>query len=262
MRNTFEALRKGVRRLAGVALATVVLGGAMAASQPAEAQALRVGIVPIAPYGGTPPGGYFFDLMSAVAAHADLEIVFQPMPFGELAPALAAGTIDIVAGPAGAFAAARAAGIDFTGPTLIIQEALIVPVADTGTYTTMAELAGKPVGVIAGTTAYISALNAAGVSDVKTYTVPADAVAAMLRGEIQAFIQSRPQFAYAQQAQGLFPEVRIVDTYEPVHTTYSALASRRADELVGPLHAALEALKADGTLDSIAAKWRLPAPPI
>jgi len=234
---------------------------AIGAASPADAQTVRVGIVPVEPYGGTPPGGYFFDVMSEIAKRAEIDIEFTPTPFGDLAPALAAGTIDVIAGPAGSSAAGREAGYAYTGPTMMIQEALIVPATDGTPYTAMADFAGQAVGVIAGTTTYINTLNAAGVTDVRTYTVPADAVQALQTGEIKAFFQSRPQFAFAQEVRGMFPEMRIVDSYQPIITTYSALISRRAAGLVGPLHAALEEIKADGTLATLAEKWRQALPP-
>jgi ABC-type amino acid transport substrate-binding protein len=54
----------------------------------------------------------------------------------------------------------------------------------------------------------------------------------------------------------------MVETYVPALVTYGSLAVRSADTaLLGELQAALEALKADGTLAMLNERWALPPPP-
>lgn len=63
-----------------------------------EDQSICVGIVPIAPFGGSnTPGGFFFEVMNAVANKTGLTVTYKPMPFGELLIAVAAGNIDVAA---------------------------------------------------------------------------------------------------------------------------------------------------------------------
>lgn len=239
---------------------TVVLAATLAvAAVPATAQedkTLAIGIVPIAPFGGSPPNGFFFELMNAVADKEGLRVDYRPMPFGELMAAVASGSIDVAAGPLTPFPGGRGQGLAYTGPVIMVEEAMIVPKNDTTAYTSMGEFAGKPVGALDGVTVYLDALKAAGVTDIRTYKLPAEAAAALGSGEIAAFFQGKSQFAYAQEVQGLFPDVRIVDTYRSVIRTPAALVVRADSGLVGPLHAAIEELKRDGTITTLATEWR------
>lgn len=252
-------LTDAARRGQGIRAVLVAATLALAAANPAPAQddmSLTIGIVPIAPFGGSPPGGFFFDVMNAAAEKAGLTVEYRPMPFGELTGAVATGAIDVAASPLTPSPAGREQGLAYTGPIIWIEEAMIVPKTDTAPYSAMAEFAGKTVGVLDGVTVYADALRAAGVTDIRTYKVPAEAAAALSSGEIVAFFQGKSQFAYAQGAQGLFPDVRIVDTYRSVIRTPAALVVRADSGLVGPLHAAIEDLKRDGTIAALAEKWR------
>jgi polar amino acid transport system substrate-binding protein len=253
-------MASGFARMAGVAsiAAGLITFGTAALGQPAS---LRVGLTTTAPFGGATPGGYCFDLMNAIAERTGLQFEFvQPMAAGELIPALVGGTFDILCSANGATNERRAMGLAFTSAIATNGEMLVVPTADTTPYAALAELRSLPVGAPAGTL-FVGMLRSAGVAEVTEYAGPA-LYQALIAGEVKAVLTSAPTFAYQQRALGLWPELRIVDTYAIANPIYSAIAVRNTEiALLGTIQAALEALKADGTVAGLLEIWAIPAPP-
>lgn len=222
---------------------------------------LRVGLTSSPPFGGPEPGGYCLDLMNAIGARTGLSFEFvQPMPAGELIGALAGGTFDVLCSANGPTNERRAMGIAFTSAIATNGEMLVVTAADAAAYTTLAELQGLTVGAPAGTL-FVGMLREAGVTDIREYAGPA-LYQALVAGEVKAILTSAPTFAFQHNVQNQWPELRIVETYPLQNPIYSSLAVRNTEtELLGTLQAALEGLKADGTLPTLADNWAIPLPP-
>jgi polar amino acid transport system substrate-binding protein len=152
-------------------------------------------------------------------------------------------------------------GLSFTGPLFTISEGIAVRATDTTAYRTLADLQGKRVGAPVNTV-YVTMLQNAGFTDVRTYANAAEGNGAVIAGEIDVFLQSGPGFLYQHNIAGLWPELRLVDTYVPTTSTVGAIAVRRGDtELLGVLQDAIEAIKADNGLVPILERWALAAPP-
>lgn len=212
--------------------------------------------------------------MPAIASVAGFTFDFTaPLGLADIMPAVANGQADIVCSALGGAYfpittppttanGYRALGLAFTGTVYLNFETLIVPATDATPYTSFADFVGQPVGATTGATIYLGILEAAGITDVRTYTTNADALNAMLAGEVKAVIQGGPSIRYAQSL-GQFPDVREVETYQVQRVIQAALAVRNDDiALLGQLQAALETLKLDGTLAGLTAKWGLGNPPM
>lgn len=243
------------RRVLGAAGAVLVARGARAET------VLRVGSTPT----GIPftfldtksntIQGIMVDLMAALGHDAGFGIDIQPMQFSTLIPALTSNKIDVIA--AAMFATpARAEIIDFTDTLITYGEGLVVPAADKGDYTSMADLKGKTVGAQVGT-AFVEPLRQSGYyADVKIYDTIPDIMRDVNAGRLQAGFADFPIVAYNLQ-QGGFPNARLVRTYKASIPGSVGIGVRKGDPLKDRLNASLAKLKADGTVPKILAKWGL-----
>jgi polar amino acid transport system substrate-binding protein len=92
---------------------------------------------------------------------------------------------------------------------------------------------------------------------VKIYKTIPDILADVNAGRIQAGFADMPIAAYNIQ-QGLFPQVRLVNSYVPTISGSVGIGVRKGEtELLKKVNVALAKLKADGTLAKILAKWGL-----
>lgn len=235
------------------------------ATSVASAQTLRVGTNAITPFGGPPPGGgYCVDLMGTVAERTGMQFEFSFLAVPDLVPSLTGSTIDILCSGIGPTEELRRMGIAFTSAIFTNYDGLIVLDTDTTAYTTAADFLGQPVAALAGTV-YAGIWTNAGVTAVTTTTGPtgaADMYELVRSGAAKAVIAAAPAFLYQQQALDITAGLRLVETYVPVVRNYPALGVRSADTaLLGALQAALETLKADGTLTVLLERWAMPAPP-
>jgi polar amino acid transport system substrate-binding protein len=178
-----------------------------------------------------------------------VEFVF--LPLAEFYPALLSNTIDVLCTVLGPSNEQRERGIAFTSAFFTNSDALVVLATDTTPYTEAADFRGQPVGAVAGALG-ANIWTEAGVQDVRVFPFLVDAEGALRRGEINAIITAGPAVAYRQEILGLDPDLRIVETYRSILYTYPALAVRSEEtDLLGRLQAALEALKADGTIATL-----------
>ena len=87
-------------------------------------------------------------------------------------------------------------------------------------------------------------------------TIPA-ILADVNTGRLKAGFADKPILAYNIK-QGLFPEVRLVNSYVSTIVGSVGIGVRKSDgELLKKVNASLAKLKANGTVDKILAKWGL-----
>lgn len=224
----------------------------------AEDASVKVGILPLAPFGGDGPS-YFSELMDRVSAEAGFKIEYRQMVLGELWPSLARKQIDIVAAPIAIAPSAPRREFAATQSVLPLADGLLVPASDTRAYGRLADLRGMPIGIIAGADSYDTALRGAGVTEVNTYPVFPPMYEALRKGEIKGALLSAWFVNYSQQEKGLFPDIRLVSGYQPSLTVQIPLFVRTSDtELLASLDAALGKLKDDGFVGDLNRKWRVP----
>jgi len=242
----------------------VALVALMALAGPALAQqqTLRVGSTPT----GVPFSfldtktntiqGIMVDLITAIGKEAGFSVQIEPMQFSTLIPALQSNKIDLIA--AAMYATpVRAQVVEFSSTVITYGEGLVVPARDTGDYTSLADLKGYTVGAQVGT-AYVEPLQKSGLfAEVKIYDTIPDILRDVSAGRIQAGFADLPIVAYNLQ-QGGFPSVRLVRSYVSVISGSVGIAARKSDPaLLAQVNAALEKLRADGTLKAILTKWGL-----
>ena len=126
-----------------------------------------------------------------------------------------------------------------------------VIVAEGSDIATLDDLAGKKIGVQLGTTGDIYASDEFGSENVTQYGKGADAVIALKGGDVDAvIIDNEPAKAFVAENEGL----TILDTDYAVED-YAIAVKKDNTQLLDDINAALEALTADGTIDSIIAKY-------
>jgi polar amino acid transport system substrate-binding protein len=200
--------------------------------------------------------GLMVDLIKAIGADAGFKVEIEGMTFSTLIPALTAHKIDIIAA-AMYITPSRKEVIDFSGPVYTYGEGLVVPKTDTKDYKQFADLKGETVGAQKGT-AYVEPLQKTGFfPDVKIYDNIPSILADVNTGRLKAGFADKPILAYNLK-QGLFPEVRLVNSYVSTITGSVGIGVRKSDsELLTKINASLDKLTKDGTVKKILAKWGL-----
>lgn len=200
--------------------------------------------------------GVMVDLIREVGKEAGFKVEIDSMQFSALIASLTSNKIDLIAA-AMYITPARKEVIAFSDPIYTYGEGLMVQKSNTKDYKSIEDLKGYVVGAQVGT-AYVDLLQKGGiVSEVKIYKTIPDIMADLNAGRLQAGFADAPIVAYTLR-QGLFPEVRLVKSYQPVFPGSVGIGVRKSDgELLEKVNAALARLKADGRLAQILAKWGL-----
>ena len=248
-----------MKRLVQAALAAVALGLA----SPATAQTtLKVGSTPT----GIPftfldtktntIQGVMVDVITAVGREAGFAVQVEPLQFSTLIAALTAKKIDIISA-AMFITPARKEVIDFSEPVYTYGEALIVPKADGRDYAAFADLKGETVGAQVGT-AFVEPLKTSGLfPEVKIYDTIPDVLRDVNSGRLKAGFADGPILAYNLK-QGLFPNVRLVESYKPTVVGSVGIGLRKDDAaLKAKIDAGLAKIKESGELARILEKWGL-----
>jgi polar amino acid transport system substrate-binding protein len=200
--------------------------------------------------------GVMVDLIKEIAKDAGFKVDVEGMQFSTLIPSLTANKIDIIAA-AMYITPPRKEVIDFSGPVYTYGEGLIVPKSDSKNYKEFADLKGEAVGAQKGT-AYVEPLQKSGLfSEVKIYdSIPA-ILADVNTGRLKAGFADKPILAYNIK-QGLFPEVRLVDSSVSTITGSVGIGVRKSDpDLLAKINTALDQITRDGRLKKILEKWGL-----
>ena len=249
------------KRLAQFALLALSLAAALPAS---AQQVLKVGSTPT----GVPftfldtktneIQGVMVDLITEVGKEAGFAVKVEPMQFSALIASLTSNKIDIIAA-AMFITPARKEVIDFSDPIYTYGEGLLVPKSDTKEYKSQQDLKGEVVGAQVGT-AFVDALKKSGLfAEVKAYDTIPDILRDVNTGRLKAGFADYPILAYNLK-QGLFPEVRLVESYKPTVVGSVGIGVRKSDQdLLKKIDASLAKLKANGTVAKILDKWGLKA---
>ncbi|ANN75923.1 ABC transporter substrate-binding protein [Bordetella flabilis] len=200
--------------------------------------------------------GVMVDIIKAVGKQAGFEVQIEPMAFSALIGSLTSKRIDLVSA-AMFITPQRQQVVSFSDPVYTYGEGLMVPKSDTKQYKSFDDMKGMTVGVQVGT-AFVEPIQKSGVfKEVKLYDNPPDMMRDANAGRIQGGFMDYPIAAYTLK-QGNYPNLHMVDSYQPKVTGSVGIAARKDDtELVNKVNAALKVLKANGTLDGILKKWGL-----
>lgn len=198
--------------------------------------------------------GVAVELLLAVSKDAGLQVEFQPMTFAELQPALIDKKIDIIASGYGP-TPPREKVVDFTQPYWSFRDMLVVPIDDTKVYRSPADFKDMSIATPRGSS-YVNGLKEAG-ANLTLVATPPDGLIELEAGRVAGVVDNGLQLAYRLRGD-LHPGLKIVSSYSPVQEGKLAFAVQKGNtELLGKLNASLTKLRADGTVESITAKWGL-----
>lgn len=195
--------------------------------------------------------GFDVDLVNAICERIHCVAVFQTTAWDGIFPALAAGEFDMVASGV-SITPERALIVEFSAPYHVVTQAVAVRVEDAGvTFDELVADGGTIVGAQTGTTNAYFAEEAFGRDRLNLYDTFAQAVQALLNGDIRGVvIDEVPADAFAQQYAGqLVVDIRGMGE-DPL-----GLVFQLGSELVDAFDAGLAMLEADGTLAALKAKW-------
>ncbi len=188
------------------------------------------------------------EIAAAVAEKLGMELEIKDMAFESLITAVSSGTVDVVlAGMT--VTPERQESVNFSDSYATGIQVVIVK--EDSEIASIDDLEGKKIGVQSGTTGDIYCADDYGEEAVARYDNGALAVAALQNGQVDCVvIDNEPAKAFVAANEGL----KILDT-EYITENYAAAIAKDNTELLEKFNSALAELKADGTLDSIIAKY-------
>ena len=204
------------------------------------------------PYEMTTDAGEFegidVDTAKAIAEKLGLELQIDDMDFDAALLSVQQGKADIVM--AGVTVTdERKAVMDFSDSYATGIQSIIVP--EGSDITSPDDLAGKKIGTQRGTTGYLYCSDDFGEDAVVAYDNGLTAVQALNNGQVDAVvIDNEPAKAYVESNPGL----KILDT-SYAEEDYAIGMNKSNTALLEAVNAALEELKADGTLQAIVDKY-------
>lgn len=193
--------------------------------------------------------GIDVDMANAIAEKIGVEIKVEDMAFDSIIPSLTSGKADI--GMAGITVSEdRKAFVNFTDSYTTATQVVIV--AQGSEVASVADLAGKKIGVQQGTTGDIFATDLEDEgSVVERYNKGMEAVQALSQGKIDAvIIDNNPAKVFVSEVEGL----QILDEAFAVEE-YAIAIAKDNEELLEKINTALEELSADGTIKEIVDKY-------
>ncbi len=200
--------------------------------------------------------GMMIDSAQAVAKAGGFDVGVLQTNFSALIPSLTAKKIDIISA-AMLKTPEREKVVQYSKPVYEYGEALVVRADDTTRYTSMDDFKDEVVGAQVGTV-FIDELKRRGLyKEVRGYDSISDLLRDLALGRIKAAFADKPILTY-QASQGVLKNVRLVDSYQPSLKGEVCLIVRKGDEqLLEQVNRGIDAIKADGTLNSIIAKWHI-----
>ena len=234
--------RRSERVCAAIAALGIMVGAASAATldQIAQNKSVRIAYRDDAPpfsYKGKggQPAGYVIDLCGAVVKKLaeqlklpTLDIVYVPVTAVDRFDAIAKGKADILCEPT-TQTLARRDQVDFSIPTFVDGAGLMI--RGDGPHS-LAALAGKKIGVLAGTTTETELRNSLKDAGINAEVIPAntheDGLAMLDDGKVSAYFADRAILVFLAQQSAAPGKLLLADNYLTIEPY--ALALPRGDE--------------------------------
>jgi len=234
--------RRGERLCAVIAVLGIMVGAASAATleQIAQNKTVRIAYRDDAPpfsYKGKggQPAGYVIDLCGAVVKKLaeqlklpTLDIVYVPVTAVDRFDAIAKGKADILCEPT-TQTLARRDQVDFSIPTFVDGAGLMI--RGDGPHS-LAALAGKKIGVLAGTTTETELRNSLKDAGINAEVIPAntheDGLAMLDDGKVSAYFADRAILVFLAQQSAAPGKLLLADNYLTIEPY--ALALPHGDE--------------------------------
>lgn len=196
--------------------------------------------------------GFDIDLMNAAAEAGGFEVEFRNTGWDGIFAGLATREYDAVMSSV-TITTERMETMDFSVPYINAGQILVVPATSQGV-TTLADLAGKQVGVQIGTTGQF-AVQAYPQVNIATYDEIGLAIEDLAVGRLDAVVADTPVAAnYALQHENYAQALKIVG--EPFTEEFYGVAVRKGNtEVLELVNRGLEAVLAAGVDEELAEKW-------
>lgn len=194
--------------------------------------------------------GYDVDVARLLAARLGLKPEFVATEWSAILAGLAAGKYDVIVSQVG-ITAKRQETFDFSEPYTYSSPQLIVRKTDKSSYTSLADLKGKKVGVGQGTV-FEAQAKATGGIDVKSYPAAPENLQDLAVGRIDAALNDSLMVAYLLSNTAL--PVRAgarVGNIERMGIPFQ----KGNPQFKAALNKALQEAAADGSLRQVAVKW-------
>jgi ABC-type amino acid transport substrate-binding protein len=194
------------------------------------------------------PTGFSAELAEAIAAKLGLQLDVALLPFSDLFSRLTADICDI-AMSAITITPERRQQMDFSDPYFTSGQCLLVP--KDSTIADEADLAGKTVGVIKGTTNQELAEGVPGVGPIIKYQGKPEMFDALIGGKLDAVIVDTPFGLYNEKSTG---QTRIAKELTS-GDQYGIAVKKGNSQLLEEINRALDELRQDGTYDNLYRKY-------
>lgn len=201
------------------------------------------------------PVGFDVDMAAAIAKHMGGTATFVHTAFSGLLPALAAKKCDVVI--SGIFITPDRTKQFPAVPYMHTHRALLVAGGNPKHITKVADLKGKRVAVQAGTKyeQYLKAKQKKLGFSLQSYPGDTDAIAQILIGRADAVLTQDTEGAYQMKKH---PGKIAIGYLFPAADTFG-IYYRKGDKIGAKMKAAIAALKRNGTMKKLAARYQIPA---
>ncbi|MDQ1123992.1 ABC transporter substrate-binding protein [Microbacterium trichothecenolyticum] len=150
----------------------------------------------------------------------------------------------------------RKQAVDFSSPYYTTTQAVVTTgTSPAASVTSVAELKNLPVGVMSATTSYTVAADQLGTANLSVFNSNDDAVAALQSGQVDAIVVDLPTAFYLAGA--VLDDGKVVGQFPDSSAGGDELAYvlPKGSALTTPVSDAIDALRADGTLEQLQQKW-------
>jgi len=196
--------------------------------------------------------GWDYDAVREICKRIDCVPEFKEASWDGIFPAMQAGEYDWLADGV-TITAERDEIIDYSIPYVTVGQVLLVRVDETASVEDMKTDDAKLIGTQIGTTNEIVALDNFPKERVKSFEDFPAAVLALLSGDVDAVvIDTLAAQGFMDGDPGKMKVIGMLTSDEQLGFVFPP-----GSELIAPVNAALEEMKADGTLDEINKKWGL-----
>jgi polar amino acid transport system substrate-binding protein len=197
--------------------------------------------------------GFDIDLAKAVAEQMGIEVKFQPVVWENIAFEVANGNVDVIWNGC-TITEARKESFDFSEPYM--ENAQVVIVLDDAPYQTLADLAGKQIGVQDGSSAQLAIENnkdfASSIKGITGYPTNDKALLDLVAGRVDAVVADVTVYGYYY---GIEPNVYRRLDEELGAEEFGIAFAKDADAFREALQEALNEVIANGTAKEISEKW-------
>lgn len=194
--------------------------------------------------------GFDVDVVNAICAKVNCKAEFITTGWDGIFAALDQGQFDVVASGV-SITDERKTAMDFTDPYIVNSQAILIRVEDQGLTAADFEAGGKKLAAQANTTDAALAETIVGKENVQAYDTFNAAILALQNKDVDGVVVNGANAAaYEQQFAG-----QLIAGIKDLQADPLGLVFRKGDANVAAFNEGLAAIKADGTLDALVAKY-------